>query len=140
MLDPAAVLIVDDDDSTQGLLSAVVRRLGLRPLNAGDGRQALTMIAADRPSAIVLDLLMPKINGFELLRHFKRNSPELLARTIVVSAASGRLVDDCREIELVWRFFRKPLDIDQFGRALLDCIGASRKTGRDGAYEAPPRP
>lgn len=141
MPNPAAVLVVEDDVSTQGLLVAVVRHLGLTARSADDGRMALRLIADEVFAVIILDLIMPEMDGFEVLRHFRRSSPDLLARTIVVTAASIRSTDEFPELDHVWRFFRKPLDVDQFGAAVLGCAGrASRKSGRDGAYEAPPQP
>jgi CheY-like chemotaxis protein len=141
MPNPATVLVVEDDVSTQGLLVAVVRHLGLNARAADDGRAALRMIADEVPAVIILDLIMPEMDGFEVLRHFRRNSPDLLACTIVVTAASIRNADELPEFEYVYKFFRKPLDVDQFGEAVLSCAGqTSREGGLDGAYEAPPQP
>ena len=140
MHDSAAVLVVEDDVSTQGLLVAVVKRFGMSARTAGDGRQALAIIAVETPIAILLDLIMPEMDGFEVLRRLKGNWPQLLARTIVITAAAVR-VNEHSDLDLVWRFLRKPLDIDQLGACLLDCVCASsKKAGRDDAYETPPRP
>src|SRR5213592_3352939 len=141
MRTPAAVLVVEHDVSTQGLLVAVVKHLGLIARTADDGRAALRMIADETPSVIILDLIMPAMDGFEVLRHFRRNSPELLVRTIVITAAAIRNAGEIPDLARVWKFFRKPLDVDQFGDAVLGCAGhVSRKGSRDGAYDAPPRP
>jgi len=141
MPNPAAVLVVEDDESTRGLLVAVIRHLGLTPRAAEDGRAALRKIADEVPAVIVLDLIMPEMDGFEVLRHFRRNSPHLLARTIVISAAAIRNAGEIPDLDRVWKFFRKPLDVDQFGDAVLSCAGQGHeKTGRDDAYETPPRP
>ena len=135
------VLIVEDDPSTQGLLVAIVNHLGLDARAADDGGAALSMIAAARPDVIVLDLVMPRVDGFEVLRQLRRGFPDLLARTIVVTAASIRDMGDYPDLHLVWKFLRKPLDIDQLGTAILGCLGqSSKKAGRDSAYETPPRP
>ena len=118
----------------------MVKHLGLDVRTAGDGREALAVITEGLPAAIILDLLMPVMDGFEVLRQLKRTTPAMLARVIVVTAATVR-ANEREEIDQVWRFFRKPLDIDEFGVSLLDCIRAStHETGRDGAYEAPSRP
>ena len=141
MLNLATVLVVEDDLSTQGLLVAVVKHLGLDAKTAGDGRVALAMIAHEVPAVIILDLIMPEMDGFEVLRHFRRYSPELLARTIVVTAAAIRNVGETPDLDHVWKFFRKPLDVDQFGAAVLGCAGRTlKKDGRDGAYQAPSQP
>jgi CheY-like chemotaxis protein len=141
MSTPPAVLVVEDDVSTQGLLAAVVKHLGLRALIAGDGRGAMAIIAEETPAAIILDLIMPVMDGFEVLREMKRKTPDLLAKTIVITAASIRNVGEVPEMRSVAKFLRKPLDIDQLCNCVLGCIGdASKKAGRGGAYETPPRP
>ncbi len=131
MPDLAAVLVVDDDLSTLRLMVAVIKHLGLNPLTAGNGREALMIIAAEDPAAIILDLLMPELDGFEVLRRLNTRSPHMMQRVIVVTAAMGPRVDDCRELNQVWSFFRKPMDIDQLSTSLIACLAASdEKAGR----------
>src|SRR5258706_14850966 len=105
----AAVLVVEDDLSTQGLLVAVLKHLGLQARTADDGRIALAMIAEAIPATIILDLIMPQMDGFEVLRHFNRHLPDLLRRTIVITAASIRNADEHPDLEQVWQVFRTPL-------------------------------
>jgi CheY-like chemotaxis protein len=125
MFDVPSVLVVDNDASTQGLLVAVLKHLGLKPRIAGDGREALEIIAAEDPAAILLDLLMPEVDGFQILRALGTTSPHMLRRVIVVTAAMGHQVDDCRELEQVWGHFRKPMDVDQLSASLIACLAAS---------------
>jgi CheY-like chemotaxis protein len=141
MPDSPAVLVVEDDPSTQGLLIALIKHQGLPCRAAGDGRAALAMIAEETPSAIVLDLIMPEMDGFEVLRELKRSAPALLAKTIVVTAAAIRNVGEIPELALVRRFLRKPLDIEQLGAAVSECA-AQRvpKAGREGDYGTPSQP
>jgi CheY-like chemotaxis protein len=141
MSDLAAVLVVDDDVSTLGLMVAVIKHLGLKPLSAGNGREALVIIAAEDPAAVILDLLMPELDGFEVLRQLSTRSPYMMRRVIVVTALMGPQVDDCRELNQVWSFFRKPMDIDQLSGSLIGCLAASQeKTGRGSTHGALPRP
>ena len=141
MSQPAAVLVVEDDLSTQGLLVAVVKHLGLTARTADDGHTGLMMMAEAPPDVILLDLIMPGMDGFEVLREMKHSRSHLLGRTIVITAAAIRNVGECPDLDLVWKFLRKPLDIDQLGEAIQACLTqSSRKAGRDDAYEAPPRP
>ena len=141
MPDLAAVLVVDDDVSTLRLMVAVIRHLGLKPLTAENGREALLVIAAEDPAAIILDLLMPELDGFEVLRRLSARSPHMLRRVIVLTAAMGPRVDGCRELSEVWSFFRKPMDIDQLCGSLIGCLASSEeKAGRGSTYEVLPRP
>lgn len=127
MSDLPAILVVDDDASTMGLLVAVLKHLGLKPRTAGNGGEALAIIAAENPAAIILDLLMPAPDGFEVLRQLSANAPCMLRRIIVVTAAMGPRVDNCRELSRVWQVFRKPMDIDQLSASLIACLAASEE-------------
>lgn len=133
MSDLPAVLVVDDDASTQALLVAVLKHLGLKPRTAGTGREALVIIAAENPAAIILDLLLPELDGFEVLRRMSASAPHMLRRVIVVTAAMGHKVDDCRELGRVWRMFRKPMDIDQLSASLIACLAAAEGKGSRGS-------
>lgn len=141
MSDLPAVLVVDDDASTMGLLVALLKHLGLKPRTAADGREAMAVIAAEHPAVIILDLLMPPPDGFEVLRHLSVHAPQMLRRIIVVTAAMGPRIDDCRELGLVWKVFRKPMDIDQFAASLISCLAATEeRPGRGSAHGALPLP
>jgi CheY-like chemotaxis protein len=61
------VLIADDDPSARALVAEVLRGAGFATVEAGDGEQALARARALRPRAVVLDLTMPKLDGFQVL-------------------------------------------------------------------------
>jgi signal transduction histidine kinase/DNA-binding response OmpR family regulator len=65
------ILLVDDDEVARYLVGGVLSKPGYRVLEAHGGRDALRMIQADRPDAIVLDISMPDMNGFEVLREIR---------------------------------------------------------------------
>ena len=77
----ARLLIVDDDTETRYLLSAVLEAEGYTTLLAASGSQALDMLSRVSPAAILLDLLMPEMDGFEVLRRIKE---ERMSRDIPV--------------------------------------------------------
>lgn len=65
------VMIVDDDDSIRELLEFVVKKEGFGVDKAADGEEALQKIAARKPSLILLDLMLPRYGGFEVLRQLQ---------------------------------------------------------------------
>lgn len=65
------VLVVDDDNGILKLMDVTLRRLGYEPLCASDGRTGLNVAAESRPDAVVLDLMMPEVDGFEFLERFR---------------------------------------------------------------------
>jgi PAS domain S-box-containing protein len=66
------ILVVDDDASSLKLAAKTLRNLGYRPLCRQDAKSALKAASEELPAAVVLDLIMPEINGFEFLKRFRR--------------------------------------------------------------------
>jgi len=66
----APVLIVDDDPETREMLRRVLERDGWTIEEANDGRAGLDHVAARRPTLILLDLMMPEVDGFEVVRRY----------------------------------------------------------------------
>jgi two-component system OmpR family response regulator len=116
------VLFVEDDPPLQALLQAIAARNHWECAVAVDGGQALRMLARKRYDAIVLDLLLPEINGFDVLRDMKCRSPLLLARTVVISAATPTTTAACAELQLVRCFLRKPFDIAELEQEIAGCF------------------
>jgi len=81
------VLVVDDDASVRRLVVETLQESDLRFGEAGDGEEALAAIAGERPDAIVLDLMLPKLDGFGVLERLHAD-PEL--RLIPVIVLTGR--------------------------------------------------
>ena len=72
------VLVVDDDPNALKLAERTLERLGYRPVCRSDGRAGLAAVAEEPPAAILLDLLMPGMSGFEFLRQLRQTSgPEI---------------------------------------------------------------
>jgi PAS domain S-box-containing protein len=66
------ILVVDDDPSALKLADTTLRHLGYHPLCQQDAKLALELASRERPAAIVLDLVMPEISGFEFLTEFRK--------------------------------------------------------------------
>jgi PAS domain S-box-containing protein len=69
---PRPILVVDDDEAALKLADQVLRQLGYRPVCRQDAASALQAASEERPAAVVLDLIMPEINGFEFLKRLRR--------------------------------------------------------------------
>jgi two-component system, cell cycle response regulator DivK len=85
------VLFVDDMANIRELYERYFRLKGLRVITAVDGQDALQMIEVDRPDAIVLDLVMPRMSGWDVIKELKANAA---TRHIPIVAMSGRTVRD----------------------------------------------
>jgi PAS domain S-box-containing protein len=80
---PRPILVVDDDEAALKLADQVLRQLGYRPVCRQDAASALRAALEERPAAIVLDLVMPEINGFEFLKRLRRTRRGRLTPVIV---------------------------------------------------------
>jgi signal transduction histidine kinase/CheY-like chemotaxis protein len=90
-----SVLIVDDDPALREVLSSLLEQDGWQVDTASDGATALAMMKRERPSAVVLDLMMPGLDGFEVL-HALRAQPTTRDLPVIVITAKD-LTDDDRE-------------------------------------------
>jgi DNA-binding response OmpR family regulator len=69
---PKTILIVDDEERLRSLLKAYMTQEGFRVLLAADGREALRLVHQEKPDIIVLDVMMPEMDGYEFMRLHKR--------------------------------------------------------------------
>src|SRR2546425_11394155 len=79
------VLIVDDDPEVRDVLAEAFRMEGLDVLEASNGLEALLYVKRDRPDAVVLDLMMPRLGGVEALKRIHSFNPGI--RVLVVTGA-----------------------------------------------------
>lgn len=83
-----SILVVDDDAAMRSVICRALQRSGYRTLEAGDGREALEVLARHEVSVMVTDVIMPDVEGIELLQQVRRAHPGL--RSIAISGG-GRL-------------------------------------------------
>lgn len=117
-------LVVDDDDPIRTMLASVVRRQDLDVDTARDGAEAIERIDEDGYSVIVLDLMMPRVDGYGVLEHMELHHPEKLRCTIIASAVSESEVLKKFRIP-VYRIHAKPFDMKRLIEDIRECTGAS---------------
>ncbi|BAY80072.1 two-component hybrid sensor and regulator (plasmid) [Nostoc linckia NIES-25] len=116
------ILIVDDDDNHRSILSSLLQEIGCHILQASDGKHGLQMATEHQPDAIVLDLAMPNMDGFELMVHLQENS-QTRSIPIIVSTASVFEENRQRSLQAGARaFLPKPLQIDELFNALRSIL------------------
>ena len=122
MVQPAAaVLIVEDDVQIQRLLTSIMTLGGLSSVVAGDGKAALALLESTDFDAIVLDLMLPHVNGFDVLRHLSTAKPALLERTVVLTGASERMYRNSPQIRHTRALLRKPFDVARLQEEVAAC-------------------
>ncbi|GAB4273898.1 MAG: hypothetical protein Kow0056_01490 [Coriobacteriia bacterium] len=86
---PKKLLVADDNRQIRMLVKAALRACDCEVLEAEDGESALETALAERPDLVLLDVMMPKLDGFEVLR-FMRKRPELAdTRVFMLTTATG---------------------------------------------------
>src|SRR4051812_1041876 len=103
----ATVLIVDDDQNERTALSQTVASLGYIVETAGDGEEALAKIDATPVAAIVTDLMMPRMDGFELLRNLMEAGESIPAIVLTGFGSISQAVSIVHELRAFW-FLEKP--------------------------------
>ncbi len=119
------VLVVDDEPAIRALVAKIVERAGYPVETARDGAEAIERLDHTPFAVIVLDLMMPNVDGFGLIDHLRaRGGPR--PAVIVISAGDSAAL---RRLDgsMVHSIVRKPFDID----VLADLIGAAVKSMGD---------
>jgi len=81
-----SVLVVDDEEMMRHLLDKILSREGYHILTAADGVQALEMLEKEEVDLIISDMKMPRMTGFELLKHVKQQHPNI---GVIIMTAYG---------------------------------------------------
>jgi DNA-binding response OmpR family regulator len=131
MPDSSTILLVDDEDSVQKLLTYPLERDGFRVVPARDGEEALRRFAAEPIDLVVLDIMLPKLDGLEVCKRLRAES----SVPIIMLTARDDEFDTVLGLELgADDYITKPFSIREFRsrvRALLRRAGATQR-GRDG--------
>jgi DNA-binding response OmpR family regulator len=129
MPDSSTILLVDDEDSVQKLLAYPLEREGFRVLQARDGEEALARFAEEHVDLVVLDLMLPKLDGLEVCKRLRAESEV----PIIMLTARDDELDKVVGLELgADDYITKPFSIREFRsrvRALLRRAAVTRPNG-----------
>jgi putative two-component system response regulator len=84
------VLLVDDEPANLRLLKRLLTREGFRVVTASDGDEALAMVASEQPDLVVMDVLMPKVSGYDVCEQIKHNPATRLTPVVLITALHER--------------------------------------------------
>lgn len=105
------ILVVDDSTTNVVLLEAILDEKGYRIETALNAKEAYNLIEKNPPNLILLDLLMPKISGFDFLQEIRKNENTKNTPVIVVSALTDEEnIDKIMEMGAI-DFIKKPIDL-----------------------------
>lgn len=96
---PVRILIAEDEPHIVESLSFILNRSGFQVDAVGDGEQALEKIRADRPDVVILDVMLPSLNGFEVMKTVRADAA-VKATPIIILTAKGQSRDRQTAMEI----------------------------------------
>ena len=112
------ILVVDDDASIRTIVRTVLESAGYEVTTARNGCEAIMLIAAADYDVVLLDVIMPKIDGLGVVEELRKNNSSVLAHTYLLTTGKQPL-DDLP----VRGVIAKPFDIRSLLAETKDCIG-----------------
>lgn len=128
------VLVIDDEPPIRALVAKIVERAGLPVDTARDGAEAIAKLQAHDYSVVVVDLMMPKVDGFAVIEHVKRSGkrhPAVIVATAGETASLRRL-----DASVVHSIVRKPFEIDVLGDLIAAAAAGSADSGASEADQS----
>jgi DNA-binding response OmpR family regulator len=137
---PPHVLIVDDDFATRHLLVKVLQPTGYMTTTASSGSESVNLIKSEPPDLVVIDVMLPEIDGFQICRAIKSSRRYKNIAVILMSAVidSGRVTDEVLKRYGADAYFEKPINTDRVVRRIEDLLGRRKSTAEpidDGSFE-----
>ena len=123
------LLVIDDEEPMRRLLRVNLSD-SYEIIDTGDPEQGLALAMQNKPSAILLDLRMPRFSGFELCRTFTALTSTQLTPVFIVSGEAGSTTKSlCKELGAT-AYFEKPIDFDLLRSRLAEVLSAKRPERR----------
>lgn len=123
----ARILVAEDDRFLRKAAETTLRRSGFTVLTAQDGEEALATTRRDKPDLVLLDLIMPRLQGFEVLRALKRD-PATASIPVVIMSNLGQADDVAQTMAegAVAYLVKSNLSLDDLVREVRRALGDAR--------------
>ena len=120
-----SILLVEDSRFLRLASERVLIRAGYDVVSTGDGEEALQMVRQHVPDLILLDMLLPKVSGPEILRTLKRDPATANVPVVVLSSLSQKNAEKLMQEGAAAYFEKSKLELDKDSSALLQVVGAA---------------
>ena len=120
------VLVVDDEPAIRALVARIVSRAGLAVDTACDGADAIAQMQSTTYSVLVVDLMMPNVDGFGVVEYVK--TMPLPRPAVIVASASDSAVLRTLDGTVVHSIVRKPFEIDVLGDLIIAAARMTRES------------
>ena len=125
-----SVLIADDDQSIRQLVRTIVRRENIEVDCAADGQEAIEKLKENEYAVILLDLMMPRVDGFGVIEYLRDHPQKSKPVVLVITAYADQKFKDV-DADIVAGVLRKPFEVADLGNLVRLCV-----TGLDAAAKA----
>ena len=122
----ARILIVDDDAETTRLISTILLDEGHKIVSAPDGEKALEMLAVEAPDLMVLDIMMPKMDGYGVLKGMRAAGMRESTKVLILTARTSE-ADWVRGYKLgADHYLTKPFDVNELVETVENLLSMSK--------------
>lgn len=122
------VLLADDDPSIRQLVCTIVKREGLQIDCVADGAEAIEKLVQTQYAVVLLDLMMPRLDGFGVIQYLKDHPPASKPVVLVVSAYTDQTFKEV-DPNIVTGVIRKPFEVAELGTIVRLCAEAYEEAG-----------
>jgi DNA-binding response OmpR family regulator len=117
------ILLADDNPQILGMLAARLEKRGYLILTAGDGEEALELARTRAPALVILDVMMPRKNGWEVARALKQSEDTARIKVVVLTAIGESINEMTSPLYGADAYLDKPFDFGELERTIRDLIG-----------------
>lgn len=120
-LDRPRVLVADDDQAIRQLVCTIIRREGIEVDSAADGFEAIEKLKEREYAVILVDLMMPRVDGFGVIAHLKAHPQSHKPVVLVISAYADQKFKEV-DPDVVTGVIRKPFEVADLGGLVRLCV------------------
>lgn len=125
MSDTPRILLADDDADIRAILRAHLGEYDVELLEATDGEEALETILVEQPDLVVLDVMMPELNGWEICKYVRSKEDLAGVRILMLTAIGHRVNELTSPLYGADAYLDKPFDLDVLDARLREVLALS---------------
>ena len=116
------ILVVDDDPEILGMLDIRLGKRGYHVISAADGEQALEQASKEKPSLVVLDVMMPRMNGWEVARALRQDPATHGIKIVMLTAIGAQMNEMTSPLYGVDAYLDKPFQFAELEKTIDELL------------------
>lgn len=119
---PKTILVVDDDPEILGMLDIRLGKRGYHVISASDGEQALAQARKEKPALVVLDVMMPRMNGWEVARALRQDATTQDIKIVMLTAIGAQMNEMTSPLYGVDAYLDKPFQFVELEKKIDELL------------------